>query len=164
MPRPQSTTVRHRRQAPYPGATQQPIEQGFGLVILMLGQQQHLTRHHQFAKRCVSGLASGALQAGTRRDLHVLHIQGNAQLVTQPLTVRRPAFGNGLQAMMDVNGADWRQLMALGRPGKQVQQHTGVEPAGIGYPPERCTTPRRKARQHGGFERHGDFSEAAPQA
>ncbi|GLX13602.1 hypothetical protein Pstr01_18410 [Pseudomonas straminea] len=68
--------------------------------------------------------------------------------------MRRPLISNRLQPVMNVNGANRRQLMLPGRRGEQMQQNGRIEPAGKRYSPGRRMTPGRKACKHRRFERH----------
>lgn len=76
------------------------------------------------------GIPGRLFQAGTGRDLNMDDTELETQPITDRLAMLRPIISSGLQAMMDVHGAQWRGAMTTGVIGQQLQQDGGVEAAG----------------------------------
>jgi hypothetical protein len=56
-----------------------------------------------------------------------------------------PRRGNGLQTMVNMDGAQRRKTMVLRQIGQQVQQNGGIKPTREGNAPSGCVTPSGKA-------------------
>ncbi len=62
---------RHTGQPAHTGAAQQAKEQGFGLVISMLGSEQHFGRVQTLTEHRIARLPGRTLEARARRNLHL---------------------------------------------------------------------------------------------
>ncbi|MNQ89542.1 hypothetical protein D3C85_1048530 [compost metagenome] len=115
--------LRHGRQPLHTGAAQQAKQQGLRLIVAMLRRQQNLAGSEPRTKSRITGPPRGALDTGARLHLHMLHLQRHSQRIAQATASRRPAIGNRLQAVMNMNGGKRRQRLALRETGQQMQQH-----------------------------------------
>jgi hypothetical protein len=70
----QRTLKWHPRQPPHPCATQQPKQQGFRLIVTVLGGQQHFIGLSDLDERPISRIPGGTLKAGTGLNLDANHL------------------------------------------------------------------------------------------
>ena len=121
---------RHGPQALHARAPQGAQQEGFRLVIAVVGEGKQFAFAKGGFKGPVTGLAGGGFQAQPRvvRHRDPGDGEGNIQRGTDGLAVCGPVVGLGLQAVVHVDraqaaGAD------CGVVRKQVQQHAGVQTA-----------------------------------
>ena len=107
--------LRHSRQPSHTGATQQAKQQGFGLIVAMLASEKHLPCPHDLHERLVARIARRTFKARAGPHLHTHDAQGYAQAVADRLAMSRPRLGSSLQAMVDMDGADRRQIFDVGQ-------------------------------------------------
>jgi hypothetical protein len=93
----------------------------------MLAREHDLPCPDHLGKRLVTRLTGGALKTGARLDLYVHDAQGHAQAVAHRLTMTWPRVGGSLQAMVDMNGAERREVFGVG---EEVEQDSGIKTAG----------------------------------
>ncbi|MDD4881983.1 MAG: hypothetical protein PHX10_10450 [Gallionellaceae bacterium] len=119
----------HGGQAVHPGAAQQAEQQGFGLVVEMVGQDDVI--HRLVGIGPVAGGAGRRLQAGgLGHDLDPADGQGNAEPAAGAAAVLGPGVGVDRETVMDVYGGQAvAEVLAQAR--QQVQQDGGVQSAGI---------------------------------
>ena len=98
----------HRAQAFGARAAQRAQQEGFGLVVAMVGEGERLSRHHRLRESRVAGLSRGGFGAvasvATHLDAH--DRQRQVPLCADVFAMRGPGIGLGLQAVVDVDGAD----------------------------------------------------------
>ncbi len=121
---------RHRRQALDPGAAQQLQQQRLGLVVEMMGRQQHRLRAQRARDRRVAGTSRGRLRtlAGRRTRIHDEAGEFDAECIADLTAMNGPITGRRLQAMIDVYCPERRRQFGA-QHGERVQQHGRVEPA-----------------------------------
>ena len=119
----------HGRQAIYAGASQGAQQEGFGLIVVVVGQRQPFAGAQQAGEGRMARVAGGGFgaEAGVIADLHVDDVQRHLPSIANTLAVRGPVVGGGLQAVVDVHGAKAR--MPVAGIGKQMQQHGRIQPA-----------------------------------
>ncbi|MNI58467.1 hypothetical protein D3C73_1135790 [compost metagenome] len=132
---PQSTLARHPGQPPHPCPTQQPEQQGFGLIVTVLASQQQLMSPGDLDECGIPSVAGRLFKAGAGLDLNMDDSKRDTLGITHRLAVLGPGVGGGLQPVMDVNGRKGRQRMGLSQRGQQVQQNGGIEATGEGDAP-----------------------------
>ncbi len=74
----------------------------------MLAGEQDVTRAEGLPEGSIAGVAGGLFEAGAGGDLDVDDLEFDAEIVADGLAVGGPGIGGGLQAVMDVDGAQWR--------------------------------------------------------
>jgi len=118
---------RHPGRSGHPGSAQQIEQQGFGLIALVLRQQQ------DFSSTGGEGGVTGGTGSGLKTEsaLPIDRYTGNRQWHRQAFAVSgteiRPGIGIGRQAVMDVNG---RQAFAQAKLFQDMQQDDGVTTTG----------------------------------
>ncbi|MNP50303.1 hypothetical protein D3C76_1445600 [compost metagenome] len=101
----------------------------------MLAGQEDFAGTQGSAESGVARITGALFDAGAGGDLHTDDLQFDAQIVAQALAMIRPGISRSLQAVVDVNGAQWRQGLLAGQGCQQVQEDGGVEAAGEGDAP-----------------------------
>ncbi|GAB0074711.1 hypothetical protein TOC8171_01080 [Pseudomonas syringae] len=104
MPTTKPALLGHGRQTAHPGTAQQAEQQGFSLIVTVLAGQQYIALAQPLGKRGVTRLSGGLLDACTGLDLHPNRFKRHTQRLTNLATMLRPRVGNGLQAVMNVDG------------------------------------------------------------
>ena len=120
----------HARQALGPGAAQQAQEHGFGLVVAMLAQQQHITMAEFALEARIARLARRRFQTlSAIVDAHTQRAQRHPPGPAAALAVPRPKRRLGQQSVIDM------QRRNLFRPQRRsrVQQRRGVGAAAVGH-------------------------------
>ena len=147
---------RHAAQATHASATQQAKQQRLGLIVTMLGGEQHVAGPQRRGEGGIARLARRLFQAGgVALHLDMGNLQWDAQPLTHRAAMRRPGFGSGLQTMGNMNGRKRRQRLALAQLGQQMQQHGGIQAAGEGHAPGRRVAPGRQGMEKSIRKRHG---------
>ncbi|MNN07301.1 hypothetical protein D3C81_1201250 [compost metagenome] len=150
MPLAQRALTRHPGQSAHARSAQQAKQQGFRLIVAVLGSQQHFVGLNGFSEGVIPRIPSCTFKAGTRLHLHANHLQRHAQRSAHGTTMFRPRIGYGLKAVMHMDGVERRQGFGLGECCQKVQQDSGVEAAGEGDAPGRSIAPRGKIQQESG--------------
>ena len=106
-----------------------------GLIVVVVGQCQPFAGAQQAGEGRMARVAGGGFgaEAGVIADLHVDDVQRHLPSIANTLAVRGPVVGSGLQAVVDVHGAQAR--MPVAGIGKQMQQHGRIKTAGERYMP-----------------------------
>jgi hypothetical protein len=130
MPSPQRALTWHAGQPSHTGATQQAKQQGFRLIVAVLGGQQQFIGLNGFNESGIPRIPGRPLEAGARLDLNANDLQWHTQRITDRLAVFRPRICRSLKAVMDMESAQRRQGFGFGPLGEKVQQDGGVEAAG----------------------------------
>ncbi|MNF71600.1 hypothetical protein D3C84_535530 [compost metagenome] len=115
----------------------------------MLSGQHHLIGLQKLFECLVTCFAGLLLEACAWLDLHLNNLQWHVQGGTEVTTMGGPGISDGLEAVMDVDGAQGRQGVLLGQVDQQVKQDGGVEAAGEGDVPGRGVAPRGQVVQEG---------------
>ncbi|CAI8969799.1 hypothetical protein EMIT0373P_50449 [Pseudomonas chlororaphis] len=147
MPPPQGTRCRNGGQAPDPGPTQQTKQQGFRLIVTVLGRQQQLIAAGYLFERGITRLPRRTLQAGPRLHLHRHYLQRHRQGLALGSTMLRPGVSHSLKAVMHMDGGQRGKCVSLPELGKQVQQDGGIEATGERDAPSRSIQPGQEALQ-----------------
>ena len=74
MSPPQRTLARHPRQTSHPGPAQQSKQQGFCLIVTVLGGQQQFIGLSGFNKCPIARIPGGTLKAGAGLNMNVNHL------------------------------------------------------------------------------------------
>ncbi|MNB89153.1 hypothetical protein D3C76_937300 [compost metagenome] len=146
----QRALTRHTRQPAHAGPTQHTEQQGFRLIVAVLGGQQDLIGQYHFGERVITRVPRRTLQTGTGLHLHLNDLQRDAQRSAHRTTMFRPRIGHSLKAVMNMDGAQRRQGFGFCEMCKEVQQDGGVQAAGEGDVPSRSVTPRFQIQQKPG--------------
>ena len=101
----------------------------------MLAGEQDVAWAEGLPEGSIAGVAGGLFEAGAGGDLDVDDLEFDAEIVADGLAVGGPGIGGGLQAVVDVDGAQWRGCVIAGVVGQQVQEDGGIEAAGEGDVP-----------------------------
>lgn len=147
---------RHGSQSAHTGTAQQAEQQRFGLIVAMLGRQQHLAFFEAHFDGGVACLPRRLLQAAPRLDLHAHHLERNPKRRANAPAVLRPGIRRGLQTVMNMDRPQRGKRFAPRKVGQELQQHRGVEPAGERHAPTRRMTGATQRRRQTGFKRHID--------
>jgi hypothetical protein len=125
----EATPVAHRAQPFHAGSAQRAQQEGFGLVVLMMGEHQRLAVAQRVLERMHARLARACFgTVAAQLDAHVHDRQRNAPDRADPLAVRGPGIGVLMQAMMHVHRAQ-SERPHIGRTGERVQEHARIEAA-----------------------------------
>lgn len=116
-------------------------KEGLGLVVAVLTGEQHLVCAQSFFEGVVAGIARGLFEAGARGYLDRDHVEFDTQGIADRLAMGGPGIGGGLQAVVDMNGAQRGRGVVAGVAGEQVQEDSGVQAAGEGDAPGRGVEP-----------------------
>ncbi|GAA0393318.1 hypothetical protein GCM10008969_13130 [Pseudomonas veronii subsp. inensis] len=146
----QRTLHWHGRQPLHPRAAQQTKQQGFGLIVAVLADEQYFSCPDHITECLIARITGRALQACACPHLHAHHPQGHAKGVTDRLAMTRPGIGRSLQAMVDMNSAKRRKLLSFGEICQEVQQDGGIKPAGKSDMPGRSVAPGSQGLQEFG--------------
>lgn len=115
------------------------------MIITVLRSQKHLTGEKHLIERGITGVARRLLQTRTCPDLNLDDLKRHSQNLTHLAAMARPRRGNGLQAVVYMDGAQRRKTMVPGQIGQQVQQNGGIKPTREGNTPTGCFTPAGQA-------------------
>ncbi|MCY1416982.1 hypothetical protein D9M71_324990 [compost metagenome] len=96
----------------------------------MLAGQHHVTGLQKLFECLVARVTGLLLETCARLDLHLDNLQWHVQGGTEVTTMVGPGISDGLETVVDVDGAQGRQGVLTGQVGQQVQQDSGVEAAG----------------------------------
>src|SRR5690606_6476361 len=131
---------------------QQTKQQGFGLIVTMLGAKQHFALPQPLTECRVTRAPRGLLQTRAWHHLDPDDFQRNVQLLADALAMPWPGIGRRLQAVVNMHGTERRQLF-LSRPvGEQMQQHAGIQATGECDTPGRNRTPWLQSLAQAKFE------------
>ena len=134
----QSPASRHTRQSAGASAPEQPVQNGFRLVIPMVSQHQQLAGSQDLPEYRVSGCAGRGLQtlAGIPGHRDAVDLQVNIESVTDLLAQCCPVVGTVLKTVVYVNGGQRRAALPSPQTG-EVQQHHAVTATAEPQPPAR---------------------------
>ncbi|MNG19750.1 hypothetical protein D3C84_1039430 [compost metagenome] len=110
----------------------------------MLGRQQDFIGLSGVNERRITRIAGCTLKACAGLHLDADDLQRHAQRITDRLTVIRPRVSRSLEAVMDMDGAQWRQGLGFGERCEKVQKDGGIEATGEGDVPMCSIAPRLK--------------------
>ncbi|GAB7532300.1 hypothetical protein PS3A_47150 [Pseudomonas sp. 3A(2025)] len=79
----------------------------------MLGHKQPFTRPQHMRKRGIACLTRRLFKAGAAAHLNLFYAQGHAQRHADLATMLRPGVSRRLQTVMDMNGMNRREWLAL---------------------------------------------------
>ncbi len=121
------TLTRHRGGTGDASPTQQIVEQCFGLIAPMLGEQQ--ATGSTVGKGGITRPTGCRLEAlsGPQADRDPAHVQRNTQIPTIAGTEISPGVGVGRQAMMDMNGGE---TTGKREPAQNMGQNDRIAAAG----------------------------------
>jgi hypothetical protein len=106
-------------------------QQGFRLIVLMMGSQEHFPGLQMLAERCVAGMAGNRFQAFPGRNLQTQAFtdQRQTQRLANGTAMLRPISGHGLQTMVNMNGAEIQVWVGTAQTGTGMKQYVGIHPA-----------------------------------
>ncbi|GHS83476.1 hypothetical protein PAGU2196_43100 [Pseudomonas sp. PAGU 2196] len=101
----------------------------------MLAGEQHLTGAEHVRECRITGITGRLFETGAGGDLDVDHTKFDAEVGADVLAMGWPRVSGGLQAVMDMDGAQRGRGVGAGVIGQQVQQDGGVQAAREGDVP-----------------------------
>jgi hypothetical protein len=112
----------------HPGPAQGAQQEGFGLVVAVMGQGQLFARAQGAGERIAAGMARGRFQAVAAVAGHVDadHLQVDVPGRADRLAMLRPRVGSRLQAMVHVHRTQ-AGIALRSRLRQPMQQHGGIE-------------------------------------
>ncbi|MNM67808.1 hypothetical protein D3C81_793510 [compost metagenome] len=108
----------------------------------MLAGEQDIARAEHLPEGGIARISGRLFQAGAWGDLDVDDLEFNVEIVADGLAVGGPGVGSGLQAVVDMDGAQRGGCVVAGVFGQQVQEDGGIEAAGEGDVPGGGVEPR----------------------
>ena len=113
------------------GATQGAQQKCFGLIILMMREQQRFICRHRQRQRVITRLPRGRFNAGLHRHLYAQHIAGHACRCRLLQGLRGPSIGIRVQAVVHMQGTQTiAQRRRDLRGGEQERQGVGAAAEG----------------------------------
>ena len=124
----QSFDRSHRRSPLNACAAQQLQQQGFGLVVLVMGERDEI--HRLASERLMAQFARGSFDAHCAQggNVYMFDMQGNAVIFAQLCAERCPCVSMRADAVMHMKGGEFPRILP-GKPREQVQQYDGIQSA-----------------------------------
>jgi hypothetical protein len=103
----------------------------FGLVILMVGQQEEITWMDMLGKGPVPGISGSFLGAfsGHWKGIYMFDNQRDAKRKGSAFTMGAPRIGIGMESVMNVNGVEGEVGITVANGCTEVQKNHGIPPS-----------------------------------